>query len=50
MLHAARSCGASDDGQRRPSVQYLSMLSSRQPLVSGTERAMNTMASAAKMA
>jgi hypothetical protein len=47
---AARSRGSPDDGQRRPSVQYRSMLSSRRPLVSGTKRQMNKMASAAKMA
>ena len=49
-VYAARSRGAPDRGQRRPSVQYRSMLSSRRPLVSGTKRQMNAMASPAKIA
>jgi hypothetical protein len=48
--HAARCSCSPGSGQRRPSVQYLSMLSSGRPLVSGTKRATKTMASPAKMA
>jgi hypothetical protein len=48
--HSARPEGSPGAGQRRPSVQYRSMLSSGRPLVSGTKPATKTMASAAKMA
>ena len=46
--HAASDPGES--GQRRPSVQYLSMCSSGRPLVSGTKRQTKMMARPAKIA